>query len=61
MGTIFPNASKILIHLGHGFTMWLHRANSRDELHNLGQRELRDIGLCRAEARWEAAKPFWMA
>ena len=61
MGTIFPNASKVLVDLGHGFTMWVHRINSRNELHNLGERELRDIGLRRAEARWQAAKPFWMA
>jgi uncharacterized protein YjiS (DUF1127 family) len=61
MSTLMPNTQRVLAHLGHGFTVWLLRANSRNELRNFGDRELRDIGLSRADASREATKPFWMA
>jgi uncharacterized protein YjiS (DUF1127 family) len=61
MSTMIPNARRVLADLEHGFAAWLQRANSRNELHNLSDRDLRDIGLCRPEARWESSKPFWMA
>jgi uncharacterized protein YjiS (DUF1127 family) len=61
MSTFFSNTSKVLVDVGHGFSMWIHRASSRNELRDLSDRELRDIGLCRIEARWEGAKAFWMA
>jgi uncharacterized protein YjiS (DUF1127 family) len=37
----------------------LRRGASRYELRNLSDRDLRDIGLSRANAYREAAKPFW--
>jgi uncharacterized protein YjiS (DUF1127 family) len=56
-----PNTFRVLAHLGESFTVWLARANSRNELRNFGDRDLRDIGLSRADASREATKPFWMA
>ena len=38
---------------------WRHRSRSRAELAALDDRMLRDIGVTRAEAWCEAAKPFW--
>jgi uncharacterized protein YjiS (DUF1127 family) len=61
MSTMIPDTRRVLVHLGHGFSMWLHRVNSRNELRNFSDRELQDIGLRRGDARAEAAKPFWMA
>jgi uncharacterized protein YjiS (DUF1127 family) len=61
MSTMMPNTLRVLTHLGHGFTVWWERAQSRNELRNFGDRELRDIGLSRADASREATKPFWMA
>jgi len=40
---------------------WRHRSQSRTELSNLSDRTLRDIGLSRCDANFEASKPFWMA
>jgi uncharacterized protein YjiS (DUF1127 family) len=52
---------RLLAHLGQGLTVWRERANSRNELRNFADRELRDIGLSRADASRETTKPFWMA
>lgn len=38
---------------------WRHRSRSRAVLAALDDRMLRDIGVTRAEAWCEAAKPFW--
>ena len=40
---------------------WRHRLRSRRELAALNDRELRDIGVTRNEARGEIDKPFWRA
>lgn len=40
---------------------WRHRARSRRELMNLDDAVLRDIGVSRCSAGFEASKPFWMA
>jgi uncharacterized protein YjiS (DUF1127 family) len=61
MSAMIPNTSRALAELGYGFTVWLRRGISRSELRNLSDRELRDIGLSRADAHREAAKPFWLA
>jgi uncharacterized protein YjiS (DUF1127 family) len=61
MSTKIPNTLGVLANLEHGFTMWLHRAYSRNELRNFSDRELRDIGLTRCDAQGEYIKPFWMA
>jgi len=35
------------------------RAHSRDELLRLDDRMLKDIGITRVDALYEARKPFW--
>ncbi len=45
----------------HGLAEWRHRARSRRELMNLSDADLRDIGITRCSAAFEASKPFWMA
>jgi len=40
---------------------WSQRIYSRYELMHLDESSLRDIGLTRGEADFEAAKPFWQA
>ncbi len=39
---------------------WHRRARSRNELMGLSDRCLRDIGISRSAADFEASKPFWM-
>ena len=39
--------------------LWYQRAHQRQQLAQLSDRELRDIGVSRAEAAAEAGKPFW--
>jgi uncharacterized protein YjiS (DUF1127 family) len=39
---------------------WRRRVRSRYELQNLGEADLRDIGLSRGESDFESSKPFWM-
>jgi uncharacterized protein YjiS (DUF1127 family) len=39
---------------------WRRRSYSRHELGSLNDMTLRDIGLSRADAEFEASKPFWM-
>jgi len=48
-------------HMQRTVTEWHRRTNSRNELANLSDRCLQDIGLSRGIANFEAAKPFWMA
>jgi uncharacterized protein YjiS (DUF1127 family) len=38
---------------------WRGRARSRAELAQMSDRDLRDIGITRAEAAHESTKPFW--
>lgn len=40
---------------------WRDRARGRAELAALSDRELRDIGMTRYDARYEIGKPFWRA
>jgi len=55
--------------LGHGMISrsgallrrWDARMRERTELEQLGERELRDIGLSRADVYRLLAKPFWRA
>jgi uncharacterized protein YjiS (DUF1127 family) len=39
--------------------LWLERGRSRRVLATLDDHQLRDIGVTRAQARLESAKPFW--
>lgn len=41
--------------------LWYQRARQRRQLGLLDDRQLRDIGIDRAEARVEAGKPFWQS
>jgi len=41
--------------------VWRQRARSRRELMMMTDRELRDLGINRYEALYEARKPFWRA
>ncbi|MGH6661628.1 MAG: DUF1127 domain-containing protein [Rhodospirillales bacterium] len=40
-------------------SLWRRRAHSRRALSLLTDHELRDIGICRYDARTESAKSFW--
>jgi uncharacterized protein YjiS (DUF1127 family) len=51
------------LHLGdvkRRLTMWWQYSRSRSELEGLSDTCLRDIGISRCSAEFEAAKPFWM-
>lgn len=39
---------------------WRRRAWTRNELTNLSDKCLQDIGMSRCAADFEASKPFWM-
>jgi uncharacterized protein YjiS (DUF1127 family) len=39
--------------------LWIERTRQRDALAGLDDRQLRDIGITRAEAARECEKPFW--
>ncbi len=39
--------------------LWLERGRSRRALATLDDHQLRDIGISRADALLEGAKPFW--
>ena len=40
---------------------WRRRLRDRRALAAMSDRSLRDIGLTRYDADWEASKPFWRA
>jgi uncharacterized protein YjiS (DUF1127 family) len=44
----------------HSFVTRLDRANTSEELRNLSDRTLRDIGLTRGNERCYSASPFWV-
>ena len=44
----------------HRLTMWWQYSCSRSELEGLSDTCLRDIGMSRCTAEFEASKPFWM-
>ena len=39
--------------------LWQERASQRHHIAGLDERSLKDVGLSRADADSEAAKPFW--
>ncbi len=43
------------------FATWRERAEQRAHLHCMNERQLKDIGISRADAAREANKPFWRA
>ena len=48
-----------LVGLIDGLLRWQQRASERTRLANLGDRDLEDVGLTRAQLRAEIEKPFW--
>jgi uncharacterized protein YjiS (DUF1127 family) len=40
---------------------WCRRGGSRRELAKLNEIDLKDIGMCRSSAEFEANKPFWIS
>ena len=52
-------AIEALIALFDRLADWQQLARQRRELRQLSERELKDIGLSRADVEREAAKPFW--
>ena len=60
--TVLPLSTLGKLHvLGSAIGMWLERSRQRMALAELDDRLLRDIGVTSAQARREAAKPFWSA
>jgi uncharacterized protein YjiS (DUF1127 family) len=57
----FSRLSLLVAAVQHLATEWLRRARSRAELAQMSDRDLRDIGVTRAEVAHESAKPFWRA
>lgn len=39
--------------------IWFKRRQSRIALSRLSERDLRDIGISRSQAEFEASRPFW--
>jgi len=48
-----------LVALFRRLALWRERARSRQALLDLDDRALRDVGLDRASAHWQASLPFW--
>jgi len=55
----FPSAQQILIRAADALFTWEDRIRERRSLGALDDRMLHDIGVDRASADTEAAKPFW--
>jgi uncharacterized protein YjiS (DUF1127 family) len=52
-------ARRALVRIAEAFLTWHDRARERRSLLELSDHMLRDIGISRAAAHGEAAKPFW--
>jgi uncharacterized protein YjiS (DUF1127 family) len=48
-----------LLHIVEAFLAWHDRARERRALMEMSDRTLRDVGISRADACREAARPFW--
>jgi uncharacterized protein YjiS (DUF1127 family) len=55
-----PYRSRLSV-LTSSFAEWRLRTRSRNELMNLSESCLRDIGLSRCDVQFGSSKPFWMA
>jgi uncharacterized protein YjiS (DUF1127 family) len=56
-----PVLYQLGVSLAAGVASWARRIREAEDLAKLDDRELRDIGLTRAEARMVLDKPFWRA
>ena len=50
---------RVLARIGSEIGEWRRRLRDRRALATMSDRSLRDIGLTRYDADWEARKPFW--
>jgi uncharacterized protein YjiS (DUF1127 family) len=48
-----------LLHIIEAFLAWHDRARERRALMEISDQMLRDLGISRADACREAARPFW--
>ena len=51
----------VLARMASEIREWRRRSRDRRALAAMSDRSLRDIGLTRYDADWEASKPFWRA
>jgi uncharacterized protein YjiS (DUF1127 family) len=51
----------VLARMGSEVREWRRRSRDRRALAAMSDRALRDIGLTRYDAAYEASKPFWRA
>ena len=52
---------RALARIGSEVAEWRRRSRDRHALAEMSDRSLRDIGLTRYDATYEASKPFWRA
>lgn len=52
---------QVLTKIGSELGEWRRRSRDRRALAAMSERSLRDIGLTRYDATYEASKPFWRA
>jgi uncharacterized protein YjiS (DUF1127 family) len=55
----FAGATEVFGRLARTLLTWQTRATERNHLASLDSRLLADMGMTRADAASEAAKPFW--
>jgi uncharacterized protein YjiS (DUF1127 family) len=55
----FPLLAQVAVQVAVLVTKWSLRHRSRTQLRRLSDEQLRDIGVTRAEAHYEATLPFW--
>lgn len=56
-----PVSAKVAVYFADLLAHWAERSASRRTLQHLPDEVLEDVGLTRAQAADEAAKPFWRA
>jgi uncharacterized protein YjiS (DUF1127 family) len=62
LSTFLPGSARDKLHLWAAtICVWFERSRQRRALAELDARMLRDIGVTSAQARREAATPFWSA
>lgn len=54
-----PLISEVLVVFAAHFSIWIHNYRSRQDLANMSQENLRDIGLSPEDVDRETAKRFW--